>query len=212
MLCNCALLSEGADFPECETLILLRPTKSKVRYVQMFGRVLRTSPGKKRAKVLDHSGSVKRLGFPWDIPVGRLDDGKPKKSQGQEAEKHESLPRPCPKCAFMKPAGVSKCPDCEFQPSRPNKVEAIDGELVQIRGKAPTAQKWLQAQGRASIFAQLCQMAQDRRKGESWVKAQYKAIYGSWPRQEAAMEPPTQELLSWIQYRNIQWAKSKGSR
>lgn len=210
VLCNCALLSEGADFPACETLILARPTKSKVRYVQMFGRVLRTSKetGKKRAIVLDHSGTVKRLGFPWDFSVTHLDDGKPKKSGGDAQEKPEALPKPCPQCHYMKPPKTPICPSCGFESKRPNEIETADGELVQLRGKKPKAQARIHDMGKSSVYGQLCQIAKDRNKCEKWVLAQYKGIFGTWPRQEFHLEQPSPELLSWIHSRNIAWAKS----
>ena len=213
VLCNCALLSEGADFPACETLILARPTKSKVRYVQMFGRVLRTSKetGKTRATVLDHSGTVKRLGFPWDFSVTHLDDGKPKKSSGGDQEKPEPLPKPCPNCHYMKPPRTPVCPSCGFESRMPNEVETAEGELVQLRGKKPKAQTRLADMGKPSVYGQLCQIAKDRQKSEKWILAQYKGIFGTWPRQEYRLEPPSPELLSWIHSRNIAWAKSQRS-
>jgi len=211
VLCNCALLSEGADFPACETLILARPTKSKVRYVQMFGRVLRTSveTGKTRAIVLDHSGTVKRLGFPWDFAVTHLDDRKHKESAACEADKPEPLPKACPKCHFVKPPKTPECPSCGFKAERPSDVETAEGELVQVRGKKPKAQVQLHDMGKSSIYGQLCQLAHDRKKSEKWVIANYKGIFGTWPRQEYHLVTPTPELLSWIHSKNIAWAKSK---
>lgn len=41
IISNVGILCEGWDFPACRTLILARPTRSLVRYVQMAGRVLR---------------------------------------------------------------------------------------------------------------------------------------------------------------------------
>ncbi len=35
VLSNCALLAEGFDYPACEVMILARPTKSLIRYIQM---------------------------------------------------------------------------------------------------------------------------------------------------------------------------------
>ncbi|NCW70100.1 MAG: hypothetical protein EBV86_16350 [Marivivens sp.] len=48
-LVSVLVLSEGFDFPPSDCLVLIRPTKSHVLFVQAVGRVLRTSPGKKRA-------------------------------------------------------------------------------------------------------------------------------------------------------------------
>jgi len=121
--------AEGWDFPACRTLILARPTKSRIRYLQMVGRVLRTFPGKDRALVLDHSGSVKRLGFPTDDLPLVLNDGKPQKP-GASRDKEPPLPKPCPSCKFLKPAKVHTCPKCGFAPERKSDVDVSVGELV----------------------------------------------------------------------------------
>lgn len=61
---NCQILTEGFDFPELSCCILARPTKSVALYLQMVGRVLRTSPGKSGAIILDHAGNVVEHGPP----------------------------------------------------------------------------------------------------------------------------------------------------
>ena len=208
VVCNVGVLAEGWDFPACKTLILARPTKSLIRYLQMAGRVLRPYPGKERAIILDHSGAVRRIGFPWDYFGQHLDDGKPKKVSNIEKEQPERLPTPCPKCAFMRPPRVLLCPSCGFESKHPNEVHQVDGQLVQVTGK-PKAQKTLKEMGRYSIYGQLCALAGARDKGDGWIKANYKEIFGTWPnRQETHFEEPSPELLSWIRYKQIQWAHS----
>ncbi|MFA5266221.1 MAG: helicase-related protein, partial [Opitutaceae bacterium] len=66
VLSNCSLLAEGFDCPETEAIILARPTKSLIRYIQMAGRALRPHHSKDKALILDHSGTVRKLGFPTD--------------------------------------------------------------------------------------------------------------------------------------------------
>lgn len=44
-LCNCAVLTEGFDAPECSAIVMGRPTKSLSLYTQMLGRGLRPLPG-----------------------------------------------------------------------------------------------------------------------------------------------------------------------
>lgn len=46
VLTNCQVLTEGFDEPSIESLIIARPTRSKVLYAQMIGRGLRNHPGK----------------------------------------------------------------------------------------------------------------------------------------------------------------------
>lgn len=51
------ILNEGVDFPECEALLFLRPTMSKVVFLQQLGRGLRIRKGKKDVLVLDFIGN-----------------------------------------------------------------------------------------------------------------------------------------------------------
>ncbi|AEN79584.1 DNA helicase [Mycobacterium phage Boyle] len=55
------VLTEGADFPMCDTVVMARPTRSKNLYAQMVGRALRLFPGKTDALVLDLSGSTRAM-------------------------------------------------------------------------------------------------------------------------------------------------------
>ncbi|MCX4752924.1 DEAD/DEAH box helicase [Kitasatospora purpeofusca] len=60
VLTNCMVLTEGFDAPWASCAVIARPTKSPGLYVQMVGRVLRPSPGKSDALVLDVMGSSTR--------------------------------------------------------------------------------------------------------------------------------------------------------
>jgi superfamily II DNA or RNA helicase len=53
ILCNCDLLTTGYDDEDLAAIIMARPTKSKVLYLQELGRGLRPSPGKNKLTVLD---------------------------------------------------------------------------------------------------------------------------------------------------------------
>lgn len=59
---NCGVLTTGFDFPGLECVILLRPVKSPILYLQMLGRLTRPAPGKRRGYVIDLTGSCKALG------------------------------------------------------------------------------------------------------------------------------------------------------
>ena len=212
VLCNCALLSEGADFPACETLILARPTKSRVRYVQMFGRVLRPFPGKLRATVLDHSGSTVKLGLPWDFSVTHLDTGKPKKSgEACAEEKPAPLPKACPSCSFLKPPSTPLCPRCGFAATRPSDIEMGEGELVPLtKITKPKGLKALEDIGRTNVYHQLLWIARDRGYSEGWASQKYKTAFGNWPGSISKdLEKPCGVVLSWEHSQRIAWAKSQ---
>lgn len=51
------LFNEGVDLPEIDTVMMLRPTESKILFLQQLGRGLRKSPGKERLVVLDFIGN-----------------------------------------------------------------------------------------------------------------------------------------------------------
>ena len=46
VVCNCALLTEGFNFPSIAALVIARPTLSSLLYVQMLGRGTRRAEGK----------------------------------------------------------------------------------------------------------------------------------------------------------------------
>lgn len=55
------VLTEGADFPRCQCVLMARPTHSKSLYTQMVGRALRLYPGKDTAYVIDLSGASRKM-------------------------------------------------------------------------------------------------------------------------------------------------------
>ncbi len=51
------ILNEGVDLPAVDTVLMLRPTESKIVWLQQLGRGLRRSPGKGRLTVVDYIGN-----------------------------------------------------------------------------------------------------------------------------------------------------------
>jgi len=211
VLSNVALLSEGWDCPACEVMILARPTRSLIRFIQMVGRVLRPAVGKTRALLLDHSGSTARLGHPCDDLPLELDDGKPKVSSKQQTERKESLPKPCPACKFMRPAGAHECPKCGFKPERQSDVLVGNGELVKVDRKKP-----IKKEAGQHVYSQLLAYAETKGFKTGWAYHKYAEFFrGKYPnglRQVSA--EPTPEILGWIKSRQIAAAKvrEKGGR
>lgn len=86
-LCNCAVLTEGTDIPRAEVAIMARPTRSKVLFVQMVGRVLRLYPGKTSALVIDlvAVSEDKKICTLIDLADGELKD-KEKRATTEDGE------------------------------------------------------------------------------------------------------------------------------
>ncbi len=205
VLSNVGLLAEGWDCPSTEVMILARPTRSLIRFIQMVGRVLRPAEGKTRALLLDHSGSTARLGHPCDDLPLELDDGKPKASSSMKKEHAEPLPKPCTSCHFMKPATIHVCPKCGFAPERQNDVVVGDGQLVKMERK-----KRVTKDTKQHVYSQLLFIQRQRRYQYGWAANQYRAIFEIWPRglNEVATTP-TQEVLNKVKSNQIAYNKRK---
>ena len=59
---NVGVLTTGFDFPELETIILARPTRSLALYYQMIGRCVRIHPLKDSAWVIDACDNFRKFG------------------------------------------------------------------------------------------------------------------------------------------------------
>src|SRR4029079_6788038 len=51
------MFNEGVDLPTLDTVMMLRPTESKILWLQQFGRGLRRAVGKDRLVVIDYIGN-----------------------------------------------------------------------------------------------------------------------------------------------------------
>jgi DNA repair protein RadD len=100
-LVNIAVLTTGIDVPNYDTLAYLRPTESLVLMVQTMGRVLRLSPGKDHALVLDFAGNIQRH-RDWDNPL-LLEAVK------KELDKDNPLVIVCPACSELNTEHARRC-------------------------------------------------------------------------------------------------------
>lgn len=202
---NVGVLCEGWDCPSVEVMILARPTRSLIRYIQMAGRVLRPCAGKVKALILDHSGSCKLLGFPTDDLPLQLDDGKPRKAAQRTEDSTDPLPKECVSCHYMKPPKVHACPKCGFAPQHRCDIEQHDGNLKKLerkKGKLTTTEK-------ENIYAQFLWYARFKGYKEGWAYHKLKMYCGTYPARKVAPVEPSQETWKWLQSQNIRDAKRR---
>lgn len=198
------ILTKGFDEPNTGTLVMARPTKSLIVHLQQIGRALRIAPDKENAIILDHGGNVERHGFPTDEVITVLNTDV-QKTQPKTSEKTERLPKACPICHFVKPAGVVECPSCGFKPERINTVEHEAGELVKLeKVSKEDKQRW---------FSMLLGHCKQKRYSAGWAKHKYKEKFGVWPRGLSTAElEPAGDVARYIKYLNIRYAKSNARR
>ena len=212
---NIQTLTTGVDW-DCRCLILARPTRSEMLYVQIIGRALRTAPGKDYALILDHSDTTQRLGFVTDIQREHLDDGKPQ-TKGEKKRK-DPLPKECKQCAYLKPPKTPVCPNCGFESKITSSILEADGELVELTPGKPSKSKpkrpedWTE-NDRKIFFSELKAYAIIHEYKPGWAAMKYKEKFKEWPPRwfdsvaAATVISPT--IALWIRSRNIAWHKSK---
>ncbi|KIJ68505.1 hypothetical protein HYDPIDRAFT_106705 [Hydnomerulius pinastri MD-312] len=71
VLVNCAILTEGADIPNIDCVVVARPTRSRNIFAQMIGRGMRQSPatGKVDCRIIDFVDSTARVSGVISVPT-----------------------------------------------------------------------------------------------------------------------------------------------
>lgn len=206
VVANVGCLTTGIDW-DVRCIVLARPTKSEILFTQIIGRGLRTAPGKQDCLILDHSDTHQRLGFVTEIQHAKLSKGE----RAESAERAERLPKECPSCKFLRPAGVATCPACGFKPEPRNTVEQIDGELEELVRGQKKLNRIVPPESKAAFYGELRWIARERGYSDGWVSNQYRNKFGVWPnayKGEAPVEP-SPETRSWIKSQMIRFAKRR---
>lgn len=136
ILVNCELVIEGFDLSAqvgkditIECVILLRPTKSLARYLQMVFRALRAKPIP--AIILDHSGCAETFGLPDDDQEWELHPN-PKKAKKASPEA-DIKTKNCPKCLAIFRPQLLECPKCGTVPeTKAREIQVEDGVLHKV--------------------------------------------------------------------------------
>lgn len=212
ILLNCQICTYGWDAPAASCCVLARPTKSRVAYLQMVGRVLRTHESKQDCIVIDHGGVVESLGFACDDRRWSLDGNDtqgevlaPKKSEDEEEKVFT-----CGECnATFKAA--THCPECGAEVTRKTrKVLTTDAELREIDRKTRKAQQVQLAP--IDWMAQFKGFAHLKGKHPNWAIRAYKTKFKKDPDIVVLYTPrqtPTDEVVRYAKYLQIRAAKSR---
>jgi len=186
VLVNCELVIEGFDLSAqvgrdvtLECCILLRPTQSEARYLQMVFRALRRKP--EPAVILDHAGCILKHGLPcqsrdWSL-LGHVKGKRKKKDEDPDVNVQQ-----CGSCYAVFLPGPDKCPYCgSVIEKKVRKITESDGELEKIdlslvrkqqrkeQGSARTLRDLValgmrRGMGKASQWAAITAAARENRK------------------------------------------------
>ena len=61
------LFNEGVNIPDCDSVMLLRPTQSHTIFTQQIGRGLRVSEGKDNVLILDFTGNARKCNINFEV-------------------------------------------------------------------------------------------------------------------------------------------------
>lgn len=139
VLSNVELFGEGFDLPALEAAILLRPTQSLGLYLQQCGRVLRPSPGKREALILDHAGNCQRHGLPDEAREWSLEGRDIRRGKGRGESNSVKV---CPVCFAAQFSGRPVCSFCgNAFDVQSREVDEVEGDLVEVDAEIVAAQR-----------------------------------------------------------------------
>ena len=223
IVCNVETLTTGIDW-DVRCIIMARPTKSDMLFVQIVGRGLRPappdSPPKDYCLILDHSDNHLRLGFVTDIDESYtgLHDGKAPRHDNRISEIR--LPKECKQCGYLKLPKMALCPACGTVAKVVSKIEPEPGELRELKPKPkpaydPNDAKLWKYNDKAIFYAELRGYEMMRGYKQGWASNQYRDRIGVWPAPDmknVLPMTPKPSTASWIKSRQIFWAKSRAKR
>jgi superfamily II DNA or RNA helicase len=167
-LSNVDLIGEGFDVPDCDTVILLRPTMSTGLFIQQSMRALRPSPGK-RATIYDLVGNVHRHGMPTqDRDVGLDKSIKPRNPTGEK----DILVRRCDKCQLIYEGTERLCPYCGHDNGKTRQQIEVEKEVELRRIEKVKKRKKRMEVGRARTYKELVAIGKKRgyKNPSYWAK------------------------------------------
>jgi DNA repair protein RadD len=209
IICNVGVLVAGVDLPMAACLIDGRPTKSRIRYVQVVGRGLRTSPGKTDLRILDHAGNALRLGLVTDIHQTRLDDGEESAAVHRQREQSESRSKLCAACKAVLGAAERVCFWCGEPVRVLTTVTEVEGDLVEF-GARHSGKIAIKDWERRRFYSELLGYAEGKGYASGWAAHQYKKKFKQWPDgfDRVAMSPSV-STVNWVRSRQIAFAKAR---
>ena len=153
------IVSEGFDLPIVACAVLLRPTASLSLHLQQVGRVLRVSPGKPRAIILDHVGNCRRHGLAEEFRDWSLEGIRRRGKKGQQDDVQST--RQCPQCYAVHTPSPN-CPQCLHVYEIKDRIpDVVDGELEELKARQQIRER-KREQGTAQTLEDLIRVGKAR--------------------------------------------------
>jgi DNA repair protein RadD len=172
------VLTEGFDHPPTSCAIIARACGSAGLFLQIVGRILRCSPGKKDAVLIDLPGVTHLHGKPDEDRIYSLD------GKGIQRASDVSGVRLCAVCSSPMEPGTG-CPQCAYE-GPGVKVPSVTGDtLEKFAGKRRESDD-----ERATTLARWLLAGQEKKHKPGAALHRFSAVYGGWP-------PPSVTRAAW---------------
>ena len=198
VLFNVGILDKGFDYPEASCLIMARPTKSLMLYIQQAGRVLRPHSSKEHAIILDHAGNTQAHGFVTDELPQELDDGTKRKVERTTKNEKEKTSL-CPSCSYVKKRHEFTCPCCGFVPKKKDAGIAVEtGDLLEVTRSKVTMQD------KQKLYSELLYVEVEKGYKRGFAAQMYRNKCGVWPKGlNDVPQAPSESTINYIKSRMI---------
>lgn len=176
----CELFGEGVDVPIVGCIIDLRPTQSKTKMLQGYGRGLRVATGKESVIILDHVDNINRF-FPKSPTLQQICgfyhnrdvcewtlNGFPGKSDGAPAQKQIDRAT-CPICSHIY-SQSSTCPKCGYE-SQNSKRELAEREGMLYKVSKDT----LHNSAASDVLDELKRLAEEKGFRPEWAESVWRS-------------------------------------
>ena len=216
VLISVEALAKGFDVPDVGCICDCRPLrKSLSTAIQMWGRGLRSHPGKENCLLLDFSGNIIRFAADYsEIFFNGLDalDAGEKLDSSVRKEPEEKTAKACPACGNQPFCG--RCMSCGFEAQKESLIASEIGimrDVIISNGRKP--------QSVLTVWEQACTYARSHSapdKQEWRAYHIYREIVGDKPRglppfSKTRNVPITADVRNKILANNIRYAKSRRS-
>jgi len=124
---NVDIFGEGTDVPVLEVISMGAHTASYAKYIQQFGRPLRTAPGKTHAIIIDHVGNVHRHLLPTKLRPSSLN----RRDKRAQKKDEDLIPMTtCARCNRVFESLTNICPYCGKEDKSSIRKEKLTPEDV----------------------------------------------------------------------------------
>ncbi len=153
------MFNEGVDLPNIDTVMMLRPTESRILWLQQLGRGLRVSEGKDHLRVIDYIGNHRTFLLKPQTLLG-LGRGDYELSMALEAIQRGTLDLP-PECEVTYELEAINILRALLKPPQPDEALRVwYEEFRESHGERPTA---------AEAFHEGCNPRSTRKSYGSWL-------------------------------------------